>query len=126
MLESTKSRKEISQKTSSDVNCDISARCKKLESSRRASMDIINRLFTPIDTTNRFINLALHHIDEGSQSRRFLLESKLGVRTMETLLKELDAYAKKMEAEISEIKKSSGECSDFSRRQGRTDTKIPL
>jgi len=109
MLKSTKSRKGISRESASSVNRDVIARYKKLESFRRASVDLISKLFTPIDTTNRFINLALHHIDEGSQSRRFLLESKSGVRKMTALLKELDAYAKKMEAEISEIEKSDGQ-----------------
>ena len=116
MLESQKPRKTMSRKNESDVNRDIDVRYKKFESSRRASMDIINKLFTPIDTTNRFINLALHHMDEGSQSRRFLLESKSGVRTMTTLLKELDAYAKKMEAEISEITKRDNQSPSLGHR----------
>ena len=82
-------------------------RTAKLELFGRASADLIDKLYTPIDAVNRFINLALHHIDEDSQSRQFLLESKSGVREMAMLLEELNTCSKNMKAEISGIAKSS-------------------
>ncbi len=71
----------------------------------RVSYNIINSLYSPIDATNRFINLALQHTDEDCQSRQFLLESKVGIRKMAVLLKRLNNYARKMERELSEITK---------------------
>lgn len=67
------------------------------------SVTIINELYNPIDAINRFINLALHHIEEDSQSRQFLLDSKSGVRRMSALLKRLNNYAKRMEKEMTRI-----------------------
>ena len=69
----------------------------------RRSVNIINELYNPIDAINRFINLALQHIEEESQSRQFLLESKSGVRRMADLLNKLRNYAKKMEKEMIRI-----------------------
>jgi hypothetical protein len=71
----------------------------------RVSVGIINELDSPIDSINRFINLALQTIGEGSQSRQFLLESKQGIRETARLLKRLNNYAKKMEKEFREIAK---------------------
>ena len=76
---------------------------KRLISMGRNSLDIINELYNPIDAVNRFINLALQHIEEDSQSRQFLLESKSGVRKMSGLLNRLNNYAKKMEKEMVKI-----------------------
>ena len=76
---------------------------KRLISMGRNSVDIINELYNPIDAINRFINLALQHIEEDSQSRQFLLESKSGVRKMSGLLKRLNNYAKRMEKEMVKI-----------------------
>lgn len=67
------------------------------------SKGIINELHSPIDATNRFINLALNSIDEGSQGRQFLLESKQGLRKTMLLIKKLNGYAKKMEKEFREM-----------------------
>jgi len=67
------------------------------------SKEIISDLYSPIDATNRFINLALHCTEEGCQSRQFLLESKDGIRKMSTLLGKLDDYARKIEKELREI-----------------------
>jgi hypothetical protein len=75
----------------------------RLASMGSASMNIINKLFTPIDATNRFLNLALQTVEEDSQSRQFLLESKMGLRRMSSLLKRLNTYAKKMEKEFDAI-----------------------
>lgn len=102
----TKSKRAVSKKDGPENTRKGVARYKKLELFGQASADLVNRLFTPIDATNRFINLALHHIEEDSQSRQFLLESKSGIRKMAELLKELGANVRKMEAEISEIAKS--------------------
>ncbi len=76
---------------------------KKLASMGRVSVDIIKKLYNPIDAMNRFLNLALQNIEEDSQSRQFLLESKSGLRRMSVLLKRLDNYAKRMEKEFYEI-----------------------
>lgn len=76
---------------------------KRLISMGRSSIDIINELYNPIDAINRFINLALQHIEEDSQSRQFLLESKSGVRKMSGLLNRLNNYARKMEKEMVRI-----------------------
>jgi hypothetical protein len=80
---------------------------KRLISMGRSSVDIINELYNPIDAINRFLNLALQHIDEDSQSRQFLLDSKSGVRKMSNLLNRLNNYAKKMEKEMVRITNNS-------------------
>ena len=67
------------------------------------SYGIINGLYNPIDAINRFINLALHGIEEDSQERQFLLESKQGVRKAAALLKKLSNHARKIEKEIENI-----------------------
>ena len=67
------------------------------------SKGIINELYSPIDAVNRFINLALHSIEENSQSRQFLLESKQGILKTSQLLKKLNSYARKIEKEIRDI-----------------------
>ena len=76
------------------------SRYKRLISMGEAYKGIINELYSPIDATNRFINLALHSIGENPQGRQFLLESKQGIRKMSILLKKLNNYAKKIEDEI--------------------------
>lgn len=75
----------------------------------RASVDIINELYNPIDAINRFINLALLSLGEDSQSRQFLLESKRGIKKTSHLLKRLNKYAKKLEKEIFEISEQKNE-----------------
>jgi len=84
-------------------------RYKKLVSMGRISTGIINELYSPIDSINRFINLALQNIGEDSQTRQFLLDSKQGVRKTSHLLKRLDDYAKKIEKEFLEISERDGE-----------------
>lgn len=74
----------------------------------RISVKIINKLYNPIDSINRFINLALQNIEENSQSRQFLLESKQGIRNTAMLLKRLNNYAQKIEKEISDITQRDG------------------
>ena len=69
----------------------------------RISRDLINSLYSPIDAMNRFLNLALHNMDEDAQSRQFILETKLGLRRMSVLLKKLDVYADRLEKEFYEI-----------------------
>jgi len=76
---------------------------RRLVAMGKISADIINELYNPIDATNRFINLALQTVEEDSQGRQFLLESKSGLKKMSLLLKKLDSYAKKMEKELYEI-----------------------
>ena len=75
-------------------------RYKKLTSMGEVTKGIINDLSSPIDATNRFINLALQTIGENPQGRQFLLESKEGIRKTSLLLKKLNNYAKKIEVEI--------------------------
>lgn len=66
----------------------------------RNSINIVNELYSPIDAINRFINLALQSLEEGSQSRQFLIESKKGVRKTALLLKKLNNYVKRIEEEV--------------------------
>lgn len=66
-------------------------------------MEIINEISVPIDAVNRFLNLTLQTVDEGSQSREFLIESKAAIKKTSILLKRLNDYAKKLEKEIREI-----------------------
>ena len=75
----------------------------KLATMGEISRNIINRLYSPIDATNSFLNLALQSTGEDSQSRQFLLESKLGLRRLSVLIKRLEHYAKKMEKEFYEV-----------------------
>jgi len=67
---------------------------------------MINELSNPIDATNRFINLALQHLEEDSQSRQFLLESKSGVRKMTSLYRNLSSFAKKTEKTLVKLQKN--------------------
>ena len=76
---------------------------RRLTSMGEVTKGIINELYSPIDATNRFINLALQSIGENPQGRQFLLESKLGIRKTSALVKRLDKYAKKIDKEIREI-----------------------
>lgn len=82
---------------------------KRLVSIGAVSKEIINELSSPIDATNRFINLALQCIGENSQGRQFLLESKEGIRKTSLLLKKLNNYAEKIEDEIRKIAKGNSE-----------------
>lgn len=75
-------------------------RKRKLVSMGRASTDIINEMYHPLDAVNRFINLALQITDDDSQNRQFLLESKSGVRKMLGLVKKLNDCSRQMEKEI--------------------------
>ena len=103
-----------------------SSRCKKLAQIGKKSAGIINKLCNPIDVTNRFINLTLQTIDENSQGREFLLESKRGIRQTSDLLRRLNRYAKEIEREISEISGScqQSECPGAKRRQARTEVAL--
>lgn len=76
---------------------------RRLASIGEITKGIINDLYSPIDATNRFINLALQTVDENSQGRQFLLESKNGIRKTSLLLRKLNDYAIKIEKEIREI-----------------------
>lgn len=76
---------------------------RKLTSMCKVSTEIINQLYNPIDAINRFINLALQTIGDDSLSRQFLVESKQGIRKTSLLLRRLNNYAKKMEAEIYKL-----------------------
>jgi hypothetical protein len=76
---------------------------KKLTSMCKIAAQTINRLYYPIDAINRFINLALQSIEDDSQSRQFLIESKQGIRKTSSLLKKLNNCAKKLEQEIQKI-----------------------
>ena len=78
---------------------------KHIKSIGKISTDIIGEMYTPIDSVNRFINLAIHTIGEDAQTRHFLLESKEGMRKMLDLLRRLDKYANKLEKEFKDISK---------------------
>ena len=84
-----------------------SGRYRRIASLGKISTSIINEIYTPIDSINRFINLALQTMGEDSQSRQFLLESKQGVRKTAKLLRRLNNYAKRMEKEFQEIAKDN-------------------
>jgi hypothetical protein len=78
-------------------------RYKRLKSMGRISTGIIGDMYTPIDSVNRFINLALNTIGEDAQTRHFLLESKEGIRKMLELLRKLYKCAGKLAKEDKEI-----------------------
>ena len=80
-------------------------RYKKLSLMRRKYKGIINEISNPVDSTNRFINLALNTVGDDSQSRQFLLESKQGIKKTAALLKRLNDYSLKIEKEIVEMSK---------------------
>lgn len=69
----------------------------------KAATEVINQLYGPIDAVNRFLNLALQSLEEGSQSRQFLIESKQGIRKTSVLLKKLNNYTKRIEKELLKI-----------------------
>ena len=76
---------------------------KNLAAMCKTATGIIDQLYNPIDAINRFINLALQHIDDDSQSPQFLIESKQGIRKTSHLLKKLNVHTKRIEKEISKI-----------------------
>ncbi|MFC1699698.1 hypothetical protein ACFL1I_07075 [Candidatus Omnitrophota bacterium] len=80
----------------------------KIASIGKVSENIINELYSPLDAINRFINLALQSLEENSQSRQFLLESKKGVRKTSFLLKRLDNCVRKIEEEINHLEGEVG------------------
>ncbi len=83
-------------------------RLKKLTLMGRKYRGIISEISNPIDSTNRFINLALNTVGDNSQGRQFLLESKQGIRKTAVLLKRLNDYSQKIEKEILEMAKTNG------------------
>lgn len=85
---------------------------KRLASMGRISVGIINELDSPLDSINRFINLALQTIEEDSQSRQFLIESKQGIRKTSLLLKRLNNYAKRIEKEMEKITERNGQATN--------------
>lgn len=76
---------------------------KRLASMCKVSVSIIEELCNPIDSVNRFVNLALETVGENSQGRQFLLESKEGIRRTSLLLKRLNDQARRIEKEIRDI-----------------------
>ncbi len=101
----SKNVKNIKRYRSRKVRAD---RYRRLISMGEISKAIISDLSVPLDATNRFINLALLSVGDGSQGRQFLLDSKQGLRETSLLLKRLNTYAKKMEEEIRSIVDSNG------------------
>ncbi len=91
-------------------------RIKKLASMGRISTDIINEIHSPIDSINRFLNLALMTVGEDAPSRTFLLESKDGVRKTTDLLKRLNDQVKRIEQEIKELSERHGQDKDTDSR----------
>lgn len=86
----------------------VANRYKKLVSIGEISKDIISDMSSPIDATNRFINLALHSIGENPQGRQFLIESKEGIRKTSLLLQKLNQCARKLEDEVREMVEKEG------------------
>lgn len=86
----------------------ITKRYKKLVSIGEISKEIISDMSSPIDATNRFINLALHSIGENPQGRQFLIESKEGIRKTSVLLQKLNQYARKLEEEVNVMVEREG------------------
>ena len=80
---------------------------KKLSLMGERYRGIISEISNPIDSTNRFINLALNEVGDSSQGRQFLLESKQGIKKTAMLLKKLNDYTQMMEKEILEIANES-------------------
>jgi hypothetical protein len=78
-------------------------RYKKLSLMGQRCKSIISEISNPVDSTNRFINLALNTVGDNSQSRQFLLESKQGIKKTAMLLKRLNDYSQKIEKEILEM-----------------------
>lgn len=104
MIESTLPKKRVTnRKIPQKLNGNNSNRYKRLACMGKISMRIMNEISRPIDAVNRFINLTLQTIDENSQGREFLLESKAAIRKTSVLLKRLNIYAKRIEKEIREI-----------------------
>jgi hypothetical protein len=89
-----------------DKNKRKSTQTKGLPAMCKMSAEIINQLYNPIDATNRFINLALQSLDEGSQSRQFLIESKQGIRRTTQLLKRLNINTKRIEKAIRKMSRA--------------------
>ena len=104
MLTSENDKKHIKTRTATNRL----RKYRKLASMGKITKGIINDLYSPIDATNRFINLALLSIGENPQGRQFLLESKEGIRKTSLLLKKLNNYAKKIEAEIRNMPGANG------------------
>jgi hypothetical protein len=75
---------------------------KKLSRMGKKYRDIISEISNPIDSTNRFINLALNTVGDNSQGRQFLLESKQGIKKVASLLKRLNDYSHEIEKELLE------------------------
>lgn len=82
-------------------------RFKKLSMMGKRYRDIISEISNPVDSTNRFINLALNIVGDNSQGRQFLLESKQGIKKTAVLLKRLNDYSRKIEKEVLEMAKTS-------------------
>ena len=78
-------------------------RYRRLGSMGKASINLITDIYNPLDSINRFINLALDTMGDGSTSRQFLLDSKEGIRETSKLLRKLDDYSRKMAKEFKEI-----------------------
>ena len=90
-------------------NKENSQHSKNLPLMCKAAIKTVNQLYNPIDAINRFINLALHSLEEGSQNRQFLIDSKRGIRKTSLLLRRLTNYTKRIEREVSKIKESESE-----------------
>ena len=99
MINSNKTIKSQTHKKKSSA----SNKYKKIASIGEISRSILSDISSPIDATNRFINLALQSIGENPQGRQFLIESKEGIRQMSDLLQKLNQYAKKLEDEIRDM-----------------------
>lgn len=84
-------------------NKDLKRRFKKLASIGEISKEILSDIASPLDATNRFINLAMHSIGDGDEGRQFLIQSKEGIRKTSVLLEKLNLCARKLEEEMRHI-----------------------
>ena len=84
-----------------------SIRFRSVASMCKTATAIISQLYNPIDTSNRFINLALQSLEEDSQSRQFLIDSKHEIRRASILLKRLIIFTKEMEEQLQRISQDS-------------------
>ena len=109
MIESTPQLNNKTHLKGKSNNKESSKGSKNLPLMCKAAIKTVNQLYNPIDAINRFINLALHSLEEGSQNRQFLIDSKRGIRKTSLLLRRLTNYTKSIEREVNKIKESESE-----------------
>jgi hypothetical protein len=87
----------------------LAQQCQKLAQECKALLTLVNEIFNPIDSANRFMNLCLQNSEENSQTREFLLESKEALRSASLVLGKLNQQTQKMEKGLQEIIEKNGQ-----------------